>query len=93
MKIQFFCPRWGSEHLSWDEFARRVKQAGYDGVEYNFPLGNQGEVDAMTEALHHRGLELIALHGDTVTPDFSRHRDEFGARLTRIAAAKPRFIN
>lgn len=33
MKLQFFCPRWGSENLSWDEFAAKVKSYGYDGVE------------------------------------------------------------
>lgn len=93
MRIEFFCPRWGSENLSWDEFVRRVKLAGYDGVEFNFPLDRQNEVDAMTEALAFHGLELIALHGDTITPDFWRHRAEFEARLTRLASAAPRFIN
>jgi len=93
VKIQFYCPRWGSEHLSWELFTQKVKQSGYDGVEFNFPLGNQAEVDVLLQALQHRGLELIGLHGDTVTPDFSRHREEFQARLSRIAAVRPRFIN
>ena len=34
MKINFFCPRWGSENLNWNEFFEKVKNAGYDGVEW-----------------------------------------------------------
>jgi len=93
VKIRFFCPRWGSEHLSWDEFAGRVADVGFDGVEFNFPLGDKPEVDAMTEALDRRGLELIAIHGDTVTPDFAAHKVEFEVRLNHIASARPLFIN
>lgn len=33
MEIMFFCPRWGSENLSWDKYCHKVKEAGYNGVE------------------------------------------------------------
>jgi hypothetical protein len=38
MLIQFFCPRWSSEHLSWDLFFKKVTDIGYDGIEYG--IGN-----------------------------------------------------
>jgi len=38
MEVQFYCPRWGSESLSWELFFRKAIAAGYDGVEYG--IGN-----------------------------------------------------
>jgi sugar phosphate isomerase/epimerase len=38
MKLLFFCPRWGSEDLSWESFCHKIKAAGYDGVEAGVPF-------------------------------------------------------
>lgn len=38
MKIKFFSPRWGYEHLAWESFLQSVKDAGYAGIEW-FPFG------------------------------------------------------
>lgn len=35
-RILFFCPRWGAQD-SWEDFCKRVKDAGYDGVESDLP--------------------------------------------------------
>jgi len=35
MEIHFFISHWGNEHLSPEQFFREVKDAGYDGIEYN----------------------------------------------------------
>ncbi|RYY24299.1 MAG: sugar phosphate isomerase/epimerase [Sphingobacteriaceae bacterium] len=48
MKIDFFCPRWGFEHVAWNTFLCRVKAAGYVGVEW-FPYSER--VDFI-EVLH-----------------------------------------
>ena len=37
MKLTFFCPLWGSEELEKEAFFRKVKDAGYDGVEMSLP--------------------------------------------------------
>ncbi len=34
MDIKFFCPRWGSENLDWEEFITKVRDAGYNGIEW-----------------------------------------------------------
>ena len=31
MLIEFFCPRWGSEELSWEIFCEKASSAGYNG--------------------------------------------------------------
>jgi hypothetical protein len=48
MKLLFFCPRWGSESLSWDTFCHKVKEAGFDGAEAGVPFDKKelGEMEA-----------------------------------------------
>jgi sugar phosphate isomerase/epimerase len=58
MKIKFFCPRWGSEQLPWDEFCFKVKEAGYQGVEASVPFDEQ-EKDIILNALKKHNLLLI----------------------------------
>ena len=93
MKLQFFCPRWGSEALSWADFARKVRAAGYDGVETSLPLGDQRATDEILGALAGQGLQLIAQHWETTNGDVAEHCREYRARLEWVAAAKPLFIN
>lgn len=92
MEIQSFCPRWGSAHIPWDDFARRVKEDGYDGVETDIPT-NRKEKDLVLNALAKHGLQLIAQHWETVEPGFEQHLDAYNKRLEIMAAAKPLLIN
>ncbi|TCN59562.1 hypothetical protein [Flavobacterium circumlabens] len=48
MQIKFFCPRWGSESLSWVDFCSKVKKAGYDGVESPVSLDEQEKKEMKT---------------------------------------------
>ena len=93
MKIQFYCPRWGSESLAWPEFCRKVRLAGYQGVEASLPWGDRPATDAILRALADEGLELVAQHWETVNPDLGGHKTEYRARLEWLAAARPQFIN
>lgn len=38
LTLQFFCPRWGQEHETYAAFCRKVKGAGYDGIEAAVPF-------------------------------------------------------
>ena len=49
MKLLLFCPRWGSESLSWETFCNKVKQTGYDGVEAGLPFDKK-ELEEMEAA-------------------------------------------
>ncbi|MBO9619836.1 MAG: sugar phosphate isomerase/epimerase [Niabella sp.] len=76
MEIQFYCPRWGSEHISWELFLEQVKAAGYNGVEY--AVGNATateEIDRVCNLAEKYKLKLIAQCYDTGEANFSRHTD------------------
>ncbi|RYZ52525.1 MAG: sugar phosphate isomerase/epimerase [Sphingobacteriales bacterium] len=92
MQIQSFCPRWGSAHIPWDEFAKRVKKDGYDGVETDIPTDLKDR-DIVLNALAKHGLQLIAQHWETVDPDFEKHLASYQQRLEIMTAAKPLLIN
>ena len=98
MKIKFYAPRWGSEHLPWPEFAQKVKADGYDGVEV-FPLQSLDEKSAMLQALEDNGLEMILLHSEqTEGKDFEKYRKALVKNLYTLAEyhttnLKPQFIN
>jgi sugar phosphate isomerase/epimerase len=92
MKILFFCPRWGQEHVEWDAFLQKVKLAGYDGVEASLPY-DEKEKSAILSALQKHGLQFIAQHWETVEQDFGLHCTQYRQRLLNLASGKPLFIN
>jgi sugar phosphate isomerase/epimerase len=92
MKIYFFCPRWGSESLSWDAFCEKVKKAGYDGVETGLPL-DENEKKAILETLKKHNLLLICQYYQSFERDFDTHYQNYEKHLRNLAAAKPMLIN
>ncbi|WP_207424760.1 sugar phosphate isomerase/epimerase [Desertivirga brevis] len=89
MKFKFFCPRWGNEHVSWDLFCQRVKDEGYDGVEYGIP--NEVEVKELDEAwtnFDKFGLDAIPQHYGTYDSDFSKHYQNYGGWLDMVKPYK-----
>lgn len=91
-KIEFFCPRWGSETLPFETFLLKVKQAGYNGVEMSLPP-DIDERNAFVASIQSHNLKLIAQHWETVDKDFDSHLSNYKIRLNNLAAAKPLFIN
>ena len=85
MNIKFFCPRWGSENLSWDDFLLKVKNAGYSGVEYavSNEITKQELEDVWEKSDKHR-LEIIPQHYATYEADFSKHHDVYCAWFEKI---------
>lgn len=92
MTIKFFTPHWGYEHLDFDQFCRRVADAGFDGIELNLSV-HPDEADAQLDQLNAHGLEYIAQHSGTQTPDFELHRTHYRKNLERITAYKPQRLN
>ena len=83
--IQFFCPRWGSEELSWDNFCQKISRAGYDGFEYGIARTTSNEeLDTAWNTAEKYKLKIIAQHYDTYEADFSKHYDLYCAWLERI---------
>lgn len=92
MEIKFFCPHWGSENLPFAEFAAKVKDAGYDGVEMSLPF-EQSEKENILNEIKKNNLLFIAQHWETVEPEVEAHKMGYEKRLRNQAAAGPLFIN
>lgn len=83
--IQYFCTRWGSEHINWADFCQKVKAEGYDGIEYGIAASTTSEeLDELWNAAEKYGLSLIAQHYDTVEPKFSSHLNLYELWLKKI---------
>jgi sugar phosphate isomerase/epimerase len=83
--IEYYCPRWGSEHLGWDSFCNKVKDAGYDGIEYAIARTVTGkELDEVWNLIAKHGLKIIAQHYDTYEADFGNHLAAYRAWLNKI---------
>jgi sugar phosphate isomerase/epimerase len=87
MEIQFYCPRWGSEYLSWELFLKEVVAAGYYGIEYG--IGNAAtkkELDEVWDLAEKYKVKIIAQCYDTGEADFSKHLDLYCAWFEKIKA-------
>lgn len=97
MDIEFFCPRWGSEHIPWSLFAQRIKGDDFVGVEV-FPLGDMAVNADMVTVLNDMNLSYILLHAELEEgANFNRYVDALERNLYALlsyqqASAKPRFI-
>lgn len=90
LKIQFFCPKWGAESLSWEDFCKKVKDAGYDGVEAPFPAEEterKKAIDALTK------YELLYVGMIFYNPASQAHLKDYEQQIRTVATMKPVFIN
>lgn len=90
--IKFFCPRWGSEELSWDNFCKKVKAAGYDGIEAAIPF-DEIEKQNIKAAIHENNLLLIGQYYQSVEKDFALHITNYEKHLTNIMGMAPLLID
>ena len=93
MKFLFFCPLWGSSDLPLETFLEKVKKAGYDGVEMSLPLSGDPLRAQILNGIKNQGLELIAQHYETASPDPDLHFSEYCSRLESLVSAKPLLVN
>jgi len=85
MKLQFFAPRWGSEHINWDEFIIKAKNAGYDGIEYGISIESApAELDIIWEKLNQYQMLIISQYYGTHDADFNRQFDHYSAWLEML---------
>ena len=75
--------------MSWDLFCRKVKDEGYDGVEYGIP--NDVAINELDEAWNNfekYGLAVIPQHYGTYDADFAKHFDNYAAWLDMVKPYK-----
>lgn len=88
MNLIFFCPRWGSEDLSWDAFCQKVKTAGYDGVEAGVSF-DEREKNEMADALAKYGLAFVGQYWQSFEKDFAAHKASYLKHLHHVASLRP----
>lgn len=94
MQIQFFCPRWGSEQLDWNHFARKVKEAGYNGIEVGISRTiTHAELEEIFSVATTYNLRIIAQQHDTFEADITTHCKAFRAWFEKIKPFSPLFVN
>lgn len=94
MKTAFFCTRWGSEHLPWEDFLSRAAGEGYRGIEVGVAADcTVDELELIFNEAARRNMLVIAQHYGTYEADHAKHVDLYSAWLEKIKAYKPHFIN
>jgi sugar phosphate isomerase/epimerase len=92
MNIQFFCPMWGLAHLNIGDMFLRIKNAGYDGIEFGFPL-NSNLKDGFLKHTKKLSLEIIGQQFDASGNTFNEYKQSLEKNLYYLATFKPLFIN
>lgn len=93
MEVKYICTYWGQEGITGDDFVKKVKDAGYDGAEINFPE-DPNFINAIKEAQSNENFILVAqqwlpLKNETVSGYIHRFKE----RLHFLAGLNPVFIN
>ena len=88
--LLIFATNWGFTG-SWDEFASKIKQAGYDGMEVWWPTDEKNRAELL-EVLNKHKLQVGFLVGSG-EKDFQKHLAQFQQNLSAAAKAKPVYIN
>lgn len=89
MKTLFFCPMWGMESLGYEAAAKKVKAAGYDGMEIAVW---DGKYEEAVRAVRGQDLQLILMAfsvGNTPVETLKNYREW----LVKATSWKPLFIN
>jgi sugar phosphate isomerase/epimerase len=85
MEIQFYCPRWGSEAVSWDLFFEKIVAEGYDGIEWGIArTTTEKELDGVWNLAEKYKVKIIAQQYDTYEAEFSNHFDLYCAWFKKI---------
>ena len=88
--LLIFATNWGFSG-SWDEFAAKIKHAGYDGMEIWRP-GDEKDRNELFTALDKHKLKIGFLVGGG-DKDFQKHLAQFQQSLSAAVKAKPVYIN
>lgn len=88
--LQVMATNWGFSG-TWEVFAAKVKEAGYDGVEVWVP-GEEKSREALLEALQKHGLSLGLLCGGS-DANVEKHLSQLEHQLRNALAMRPLYVN
>jgi len=92
MEILFFSSLWGLEIFSIKENLIRIKNAGFDGVEYGTIL-EEKEAAEFVAIANDLGLKIIGQQHKADGKTFEEYKKNFIAHLHLLSNQKPLFIN
>ncbi|QBG46443.1 sugar phosphate isomerase/epimerase [Verrucomicrobia bacterium S94] len=93
MKISYFCPIWGSDEMPFEQFCDKVLEAGFDGIELSYDMGDEKQREQRVEAMKSRGIPHVGQHWQTINPDVDEHIEEYKKQLEWIIGTEPLYIN
>ncbi|WP_445737109.1 sugar phosphate isomerase/epimerase family protein [Mariniflexile sp.] len=86
MTINYFCPYWGNDHFKNEDFFKKIKDAGYDGVEFAIESQlEQKKLDNFWNDAEKFNAEIIVQHYDTNHSDYNKHYDMYAAWFDKIS--------
>lgn len=92
MQIKFFYPRWGMEHLSYDETFRRAKEAGYDGIDTSVPFEGRAR-EEIVNASKTYDMQVIGVQHASNGRNGEEYLSEFRQHIDNILSINPLFIS
>ena len=92
MELRLIYPRWGSGHVAWPEFLKKVKTNKYYGVETHLPLSGKEKEETLNE-LKNFNLKFIGQHYETKEVDFEKHKESLKRHLYNLAESQPFIVN
>lgn len=92
MKIKFFGAWWGLDHLGMRGMVKKVKSAGYDGIEIGIPKDKKLRYE-LQRLLEDFDLEIIAHQYEATGNNPTEYADSLKCFMDIAAAFKPILIN
>lgn len=94
MEILFLCPMWGMKSMPIESMLVQIKNAGYDGIEFNFPVNSPaGQKEMFIEKVKQLDLVMVAQQCYAEGQDFETYCNSFKEHLEYLASFRPLFIN
>ena len=91
MELKIFCSWWGIDHLGIEGMLKKVRDAGYDGIEVFAPQTPEDRETLQTQ-LDELGLELI-IHQFRADGEFEEYCENFKKELELAVSLKPLLVN
>ncbi|HEV2483299.1 MAG TPA: TIM barrel protein [Puia sp.] len=92
MQIKILCPVWGHEHLAIEDFAARVKEAGFDGLDTWVPEA-QEERRRLHRVIGELGMVWVSHQWQAAGNTPRAFGESFRRWLERCAEGDPLLIN
>lgn len=93
MMIKFFCPLWGSEHQPFEMVCDQALEAGYEGMELSYELGNEEQRAHRVAVMKQKGIPHVGQHWQTMCPNVDDYIAEYKKHLYWLVETEPMYIN